>query len=186
MSLTKKVMASKPRHPNYDEWETPPALFYMYDRQYDFKLDVCASATNAKVPSFFTKEMDGLSKDWIAPAVWMNPPYSNIGVWIKKALDEIEKGNCEVVVALLPVWTDTYWFQQLIDKSKAEFLPYKVKFLNSQRKVVGSPTFCSFIYPFTLQDVPELSETLDYASTEDETEDEDTSEEEGVIMTLKE
>ena len=49
---------------NSDEWETPDWLFQEYDAMYDFDLDVCATPENAKCKRFFTKEDDGLSREW--------------------------------------------------------------------------------------------------------------------------
>jgi len=43
-----------------DQWPTPPAFFARLNRRYQFTLDPCASAENAKFALYFTKEQDGL------------------------------------------------------------------------------------------------------------------------------
>lgn len=92
------------------EWETPQWIFDEWNRVFDFQLDSCATSENAKCPAFFTKDDDGILKDW-APykRVWMNPPYGReIGLWMKKAYEESLKG-C-IVVCLVPAKTETRWW----------------------------------------------------------------------------
>jgi phage N-6-adenine-methyltransferase len=58
------------------EWETPRALFDELDRIFGgFTLDPCATAENAKCARYFTREDDGLSREWTGK-VFMNPPLS--------------------------------------------------------------------------------------------------------------
>ena len=49
---------------NSDEWETPQNLFDELNREFNFDLDVCATSDNHKCPVYFTKEDNGLSKNW--------------------------------------------------------------------------------------------------------------------------
>ena len=68
------------------EWETPQKLFDELNKEFHFTLDPCATKENAKCKKFYTKEDDGLSKDWLNERVFMNPPYGReIGKWVKKA-----------------------------------------------------------------------------------------------------
>jgi site-specific DNA-methyltransferase (adenine-specific) len=46
------------------EWETPQEYFDKLNAEYHFTLDVCATPDNAKCEQYFTKEQNGLSKDW--------------------------------------------------------------------------------------------------------------------------
>lgn len=90
-------------------WETPQGFFDMLDKEFNFTLDPCATAENAKCDTFFTPADDGLKQDWSGHVVFMNPPYGRkIGKWIRKAYTESQKGA--IVVALIPARTDTkYW-----------------------------------------------------------------------------
>lgn len=92
------------------EWSTPQALFDQLDAEFGFTLDVCASAENAKLRRFFTREANGLAKDWFGHVCWMNPPYGRtISAWVGKA------ATCgALVVALLPARTDTRWWHEFI------------------------------------------------------------------------
>lgn len=66
-----------------DEWLTPPYILEALDC---FDLDPCAPIKRPwKIADYhFTKEDDGLSKDWFG-RVWCNPPYGNqTGLWLNK------------------------------------------------------------------------------------------------------
>lgn len=72
-----------------DQWETPQWLFDELNKEFEFTLDVCATADNAKCKEFFSPEDDGLSQDWRG-VCWMNPPYGRkISEWIEKRMNEI-------------------------------------------------------------------------------------------------
>lgn len=85
-------MNTKPMFSNKtDQWETPQDLFDELDREFDFNLDPCADDDNCKCPMYYTKEEDGLSKDWGGYVTFCNPPYGReIGKWVKKASDTMK------------------------------------------------------------------------------------------------
>lgn len=70
-----------------DEYGTPVWLYNLLDKEFNFKLDVCASVANAKCEAFYDKERNGLIQQWAMDAVaaggniFCNPPYSNILPW---------------------------------------------------------------------------------------------------------
>lgn len=67
-------------------WATPQQFFDELQLKYNFSLDVCAVAENAKCKKFFTPEQDGLKQTWEG-SCWMNPPYGReIGRWVKKSI----------------------------------------------------------------------------------------------------
>lgn len=45
-------------------WETPQDFFNELNKEFHFTLDPCATPETAKCKKFYTKEDDGLSKDW--------------------------------------------------------------------------------------------------------------------------
>ena len=83
------------------EWATPDDFFAEVTKEFGaFDLDVCATPENAKTSEFFTKEQDGLSRQWSGKC-WMNPPYGRtIRDWMCKACSEIDQGAAALVVCL--------------------------------------------------------------------------------------
>lgn len=47
-----------------DLWATPQSFFEELNKEFQFTLDPCATAENAKCRTFYTKDDDGLKKDW--------------------------------------------------------------------------------------------------------------------------
>ena len=128
-------------------WATPQDFFDKMNEQYNFSLDVCAIAENAKCANFFTPEIDGLKQEWKGTC-WMNPPYGReIGKWVAKAYEEaVEKKNC-IVVALLPARTDTRWFHDYIYMMygvEVDFIKGRLKFGNGE----NSAAFSSVVVVF--------------------------------------
>jgi phage N-6-adenine-methyltransferase len=132
--------AEKPIWWTSDHWSTPPSLIRtLADEFGPFDLDPCCRIETAKAPLFFTQEQDGLSQDWHG-AVFLNPPYSKPAPWLQKAIHETTLGHASIVVALLPVRTDTRWFHSLV-KNHAElrFLQGRVKWIGWQGTPIPSP-----------------------------------------------
>lgn len=118
-----------------ENWATPQDLFDSLDHVFNFTLDPCASSTNHKCKKYFTKEINGLTKDWGGHKVFCNPPYGrdNTGLWIKKCFEESKKPGT-IVVALIPVRTDTKWFHEYIYRTNAQvfFIKGRLKFGDSK------------------------------------------------------
>jgi site-specific DNA-methyltransferase (adenine-specific) len=109
------------------EWGTPQHLFDGLHSEFDFTLDPCATADNAKCAKFFTVEDDGLSKSWGGERVFMNPPYGRqIKHWMKKAWEESQKGA--LVVCLIPSRTDTKWWHDFAMKGEVRFIKGRLYF----------------------------------------------------------
>lgn len=102
-----------------DEWETPQAFFDEVDKEFGFTLDVCAQPGNKKCDAYFSPEVDGLSQLW-TETCWMNPPYSQLCPWLKKACESARE-NGATVVALVPARTDTAAFHDYV----LPYSPYK-------------------------------------------------------------
>jgi phage N-6-adenine-methyltransferase len=125
------------------EWETPQVLYDELARIFGgFTLDPCATRDNAKCAHFFTREDDGLGRDWTGK-VFMNPPYGReIGKWVKKAWAESLKGT--LVVCLLPARVDTRWWHEYAARGHVYFLRGRLKFGTSR----NSAPFPSAIVTF--------------------------------------
>jgi phage N-6-adenine-methyltransferase len=114
-----------------DEWETPQELFDKLNKVFNFTLDPCSTHENAKCNKYYTKEDNGLSKDWSGEIVFCNPPYGNsISKWVEKCYKEGLKAV--TVVMLIPSRTDTKWQHKYIFNNAKVicFIKGRLKFIN--------------------------------------------------------
>lgn len=101
---------------NHDNWATPKSFYEELDKEFNFTMDPCP--LNSKV--------DGLKVPWNG-SVFVNPPYSNVIDWFKKAHEEID--NCDVIVFLVFANTDTKWFHDYVyNKAEIRFIRGRLKF----------------------------------------------------------
>jgi site-specific DNA-methyltransferase (adenine-specific) len=96
-----------------DEWQTPQHLFRFLNSLYVFTVDVAASESNTKCKRFWTRDTDGLARTWKTTDVhWMNHPYSQSALWVRKAHEASKRGV--VTVALLPNRSATGWYRDYV------------------------------------------------------------------------
>ena len=113
---------------NSDEWETPQELFEELNHEFQFTLDACATDDNHKLSWYYTKDQNGLIKNWQGHRVFCNPPYSEISAWVEKCYREGCKDNT-VVVLLVPSRTDTKYFHDFIyNRSEIRFIKGRLRF----------------------------------------------------------
>lgn len=115
-----------------DDRQTLPETFAEFHRRFGFTVDAAASAHNAQLPRYWTREIDGLAQSWAGERVWCNPPYSNIRPWVEKAA----KLEAEIAVLLLPAnRTEQAWWQDIIEPRRdagtvrVEFLRGRMRFI---------------------------------------------------------
>ncbi|PWJ49333.1 phage N-6-adenine-methyltransferase [Faecalicatena contorta] len=105
-------------------------MFEELDGEFHFDLDPCADSKNHKCNLYYTKEQDGLKKDWQGHTVFCNPPYGRkkTAVWMKKCAEEAKKPGTKVVM-LVPARTDTIAFHEYVwNKAEIRFLKGRLKF----------------------------------------------------------
>lgn len=103
-----------------DDWSTPKDVYRTLDAEFGFDFDPCPLHSN----------FDGLSMEW-GWVSFVNPPYSNIKDWCRKAYDEWKKGK--TVVMLIPSRTDTkYWHDYIMKASEIRFIRGRLKFGDSK------------------------------------------------------
>jgi phage N-6-adenine-methyltransferase len=143
-----------------DDRALPEGDFWVLNRRFNFSIDAAASAHNAKLARYVTKEQDGLLFPWSGERVYCNPPYSEIRPWVEKAWSE---KDAALIVLLLPAnRTEQSWWQDLIEPRRdragsplsVEFLPNRLRFLKPGQVLVGAnerPPFgcCLCIWNFT-------------------------------------
>jgi|GEM_PF-173595 len=111
-----------PKHPSVhflsesSEWTTPQKIIKLTKKLLGIiDLDPCSNPDFPNVPAktHFTKEDDGLSKEWHGK-IYMNPPYGQeIKNWINHLCEQFEKGNTQEAIALTPSRTDTEWYRKM-------------------------------------------------------------------------
>ena len=120
---------------NSNEWETPDDLFAKLDAEFHFTLDTCATSKNAKCTKYYTREDDGLNKDWFGEIVFMNPPYGReIGKWVKKASE-----SNALVVCLIPARTDTAYWHNYAMRGEIRFLRGRLYFIRPNGETGPAP-----------------------------------------------
>ena len=103
------------------EWATPTEIFAQLEAEHGpFTLDPCATAENAKCDRYFTAKENGLIQSWEGETVFMNPPYSQVKAWMRKAYGAAQEGA--TVVCLLPSRTDTSWWHEFAMKGEIRLL----------------------------------------------------------------
>ena len=119
-----------------DLWRTPPALFAALDAEFCFQLDAAAAPHNALCRKFITAEQNTLETPWadylsIPGYVWLNPPYSDITPFVKKAA--AESANQIGTVMLVPADTSVGWFKEAIQTAS------EVRFITAGRLAFINP-----------------------------------------------
>ena len=125
-----------------DDRETDPAMFAELHARFRFTLDVAASPHNAKLPRYYTAEQDGLAKRWTGERVWCNPPYSDVGAWVRKAWDEWLTGaeRPGVIVMLLPAnRTEQAWWQNHVELVRDRpDSPLRTEFIRGRTRFIAA------------------------------------------------
>lgn len=119
-----------------DLWRTPPALFASLNAEFCFQLDAAAAPHNALCRKFITAEQNTLETPWvdylsIPDYVWLNPPYSDIMPFVKKAA--AESANQIGTVMLVPADTSVGWFKEAIQTAS------EVRFITAGRLAFINP-----------------------------------------------
>ena len=72
--------------------------------------------TVVQAGAYLTRQEDGLAlPTWPHQQIWLNPPYSNPGPWIEKAVAVHQAGVYgRQVIILVNNATETAWFQMLL------------------------------------------------------------------------
>lgn len=118
-----------------DEFGTPVSFHRPLARAVGgFDLDPAAGAEATPLASTrFTKDDDGLTQAWFG-RVWLNPPFSEKRAWVEKAREEVDAGDAELVVVLLPVDTSTKLFHDHVAAASAIcFVKGRLSFVGGDR-----------------------------------------------------
>jgi phage N-6-adenine-methyltransferase len=107
-----------------DCWATPQDLFNEINTEGRFTVDACATIDNTKLGQYWTPTIDALRTNWQKDRVWCNPPYSEIGQWLDKAI------TAKVCAFLVPTRTDQDWWHHAMRYcQRLDFFLGRIKFI---------------------------------------------------------
>lgn len=114
------------------DYSTPISLFKPLAEEFNLKIDICATKENAKLDTYWTIEDDALKQEWKGNC-WMNPPFSrDLNKWVKKLHnDTIKYGGTKV--CLIPVRSNTKWWNEVIKDAEVRFVIGEVNFNDEKR-----------------------------------------------------
>jgi phage N-6-adenine-methyltransferase len=125
MSGDKKFLERK-RPIDSDRWETPRHIFESLNKRFRFFLDAACTKDNCLCPNGFYFDLgdDGLTENWKRQAgkrfIWLNPPFSQAGLWVRKACES----ECNVVV-IVQADTGTNWWHDFVAGKASEIIFYR-------------------------------------------------------------
>jgi hypothetical protein len=134
------------------KWGTPKALLEILDQQYTFTRNLDGGLFDpCPIDWDQATHPDGLAIDW-APSTFVNPPFTGVADWVRKASIEAAKGNQSVL--LLNAATDSVWYHDFCYNQpgvEVRFLRGRVPFVdpsNPHYKVANpSPSMLAIFRP---------------------------------------
>ena len=153
------VSTSNTKPSKRDYWITPQWFVNQIAdiTNLSFVLDACASDGNQKADYFINEEGNGLTADWrewsadmnlAGTAIWVNPPFSQLDLWIDKIIEE--KQNGLTICMVHPDLSDPDWSQKIDDNCFLQLVPRKrLNYINPETgKPAGSIPFNSCVSVF--------------------------------------
>jgi len=115
-----------------DDYKTPLDLYLKLDQEFKFDFDPCP----------YQSSFNGLEINW-KKSNFVNPPYSKVKEFLKKAWEELDKGNAKVCVFLVFVNTDTKWFHEYIyNRAEIRFIKGRIKFIGGKYCAMRPSMLC--------------------------------------------
>lgn len=143
--LKKAIKPHVSHNSGENEWYTPTKFLDAARRvMAGIDLDPATSQLaqgNVQAKKFFTKDNDGLTKQWKGK-VWMNPPYAQplIGQFIEKLVFHVRQGDVTQAIVLVNNGTETQWAQTLLSEAAAVCFPAsRIKFIDANGNPSGAP-----------------------------------------------
>lgn len=142
MTHSRQVMTSARSNEHY----TPAAVLApVYEILGTVELDPCSNSKtnpNVKCNRCFVRDDDGLTQDWNAKTVFVNPPFSSSAAWAAKAIAEHQTNQTEIIF-LCKAAVDTRWGQRLLDYPHCHWRG-RIKFEGNGGKL--APFACTIFY----------------------------------------
>ncbi|MDQ3665403.1 MAG: phage N-6-adenine-methyltransferase [Acidobacteriota bacterium] len=124
-----------------DEWLTAQSEYLDVAREVLGRIDLdpasCAAANKIiKAKKFFTKQDNGLTKEWFG-RVWLSPPFSLVEKFAFYAIEQYVKRNTKAAIILTNNCTDAEWFQVLMRRFLVCFPSSRAPFWRVDREGTG-------------------------------------------------
>ena len=134
-------------------WSTPTDFFSVLNHEFNFQLDAAATVENAKCPKFISPETNALKVPWIGKKishceqlenriditslssnseisrVYVNPGFSDLGPWMKKAWEEAQNHPNGIVAVMSLISCSTDWWKRYVDCVEDTRETHKAKFI---------------------------------------------------------
>lgn len=138
-----------------DKWQTPVDLFALLDSRYHFIIDLAASRENAKCERCFTEEDDCTVMSWPrSDEGWcfLNPPFSQMALFMAKVHDEHRLGS-NVVVVMPGHRHEQGWFHRyVLPVASKVMVPFgRIAYYNPDGVKKSSPEFPSFVVEYNVK-----------------------------------
>jgi phage N-6-adenine-methyltransferase len=144
-----------------DNYETPDDLYYDLCNKFKIfpTLDVCATKENSKCINCITEEEDSLLFQW-NETFFMNPPYSKVAKFMKKAYYQHLKNKVEGMILIFAKTDTQFWHSYIEEKAEVHFIKGRIKFLKDGYRTKNSAPYPSCIVIYRLQRTKELKAKL--------------------------
>lgn len=133
----------EPKDDRDSRFTPPDFMAAIYAAFGNIDLDPCGhtlSPVIARRRILLSEGGDGLVDDWSGSVVFVNPPYSQLLIWLRRAHDQWRAGKVETVVCLVPVRTDSAWFHDTLSADADIYLMQgRVRFLTAQGRGQHTP-----------------------------------------------
>ncbi|HVI39170.1 MAG TPA: DNA N-6-adenine-methyltransferase [Anaerovoracaceae bacterium] len=115
------------------DYGTPPEFITAVGMRLrdDFTWDLAASQENAIAECFYTEADNSLNQRWheLAGWLWLNPPFTDITPWVKKAYLESQLGAR--IAVLVPLSFAEWWDYWVDDKAYVLMLAGRLQFVGA-------------------------------------------------------
>lgn len=100
------------------DYGTPPEFVRALEKRLGivgFSIDLAATKENSLAPHYFDEGVDSLKQPWGSAPAWnfCNPPYGDIGPWVKKAFHESINNSAQIAM-LVPASVGSNWWSEWV------------------------------------------------------------------------
>lgn len=132
---SKMKYALKPRNKNktVQEVGTDPKFLVKVRENFDLSWDLACNEKNCIIGGtcgYLYPETNALKRDWnnLDGFLWCNPPYKDIGPWVRKAYEESILGAN--ILMLVPASVGSQWYKKYVHgKACVRFLTGRLTFI---------------------------------------------------------